>query len=222
MNGGARDLRKLAQAPRSNSRGAYGLTTATASPIDYRNEPMKAPPIPASARRRARTPGSPKSAPPRPAPDGGANDRADSRHCHPPHSFPSSVSDITSATIPRLTRQRQGARSGPTPIVTLLFASEVSTLSTTTLGLLVFRFTASRQAVLSPRSPPSAGFAAAAVAPGPCPGALILGGAAAVLMGHRHAGFRPSGPPCSRRSRACIRAATRSRPTRRRRSSSGR
>jgi hypothetical protein len=29
------------------------------------------------------------------------------------HSFPSSVSDMTSATIPRLTRQRQGAGSGP-------------------------------------------------------------------------------------------------------------
>lgn len=54
-----------------------------------------------------------------------------------PHSFPSSVSDITSATIPRLTRQRQGARLGPTPIVTLLFASELSAPSTTAFGLFV-------------------------------------------------------------------------------------
>lgn len=51
------------------------------------------------------------------------------------HSFPSSVSDMTLATIPRLTRPRQGARSGPAPIVTLLFASEVSTLRTTTFVL---------------------------------------------------------------------------------------
>jgi hypothetical protein len=37
------------------------------------------------------------------------------------------------------------------------------------LGLLVFRFTASRQAVLSPRNPPSAGFVAAVPAPAPVP-----------------------------------------------------
>ena len=51
-------------------------------------------------------------------------------------------------------------------MVTVLFASEVSTLSTTTFELLVFRFTAKNRRLIaaqppvSPRGAPSAGFVA--------------------------------------------------------------
>lgn len=55
---------------------------------------------------------------------------------------PSSVIDMTSATTPLEARHFQGARFGPTPTMTVVFASDVSTRSVATSPLLVVVLTA--------------------------------------------------------------------------------